>query len=147
MDVRFSLALPRAAYTVPVMRRVVGDTLRALGVAEECLDDILIASSEACTNVVDHGVSAHGYELNVLIRDSCCILEIVNEGSGFDLSRVPPAAPDAESGRGIALMRALVDDVSFVRDDGARMAVCLEKRVRWRDDRPGELVGAVSRAS
>ncbi|NED49933.1 ATP-binding protein, partial [Micromonospora aurantiaca] len=45
MDMRFSLALPRDALSIPVIRRVVGDTLRGLGVSEDCVDDVLVATS------------------------------------------------------------------------------------------------------
>jgi len=40
---------------IDVMRRVLGDTLRGLGVDEESVYDILLAATEACTNVLTHG--------------------------------------------------------------------------------------------
>ena len=44
------------------MRQVLGDTLRGIGVNEESVDDILLAATEACTNVVLHaGQSAPAY--------------------------------------------------------------------------------------
>ena len=36
------------------MRQVLGDTLRRLGVKEDSVADILLAASEACTNVIRH---------------------------------------------------------------------------------------------
>ncbi|MEO5873698.1 MAG: ATP-binding protein, partial [Streptosporangiaceae bacterium] len=59
---KFSLALPREAMSVPVIRRVLGDALRGLGVSEDCISDILVAASEACTNVVRHSTMAE-YEV------------------------------------------------------------------------------------
>ncbi len=47
MGIEFSLAMPRDAIGIPMVRRVVGDTLRSLGVTEECVADILLATSEA----------------------------------------------------------------------------------------------------
>ena len=55
VDVRFCLMFPREALSVPVMRRVLGDTLRRLGVDEDCIGDLLLAVTEACTNVLQHG--------------------------------------------------------------------------------------------
>ena len=52
MDVRFCLVFPRETISVPVMRRVLGDTLSRLGVDEECIADLLLAVTEACTNVL-----------------------------------------------------------------------------------------------
>ncbi|MFD0854750.1 ATP-binding protein, partial [Actinomadura adrarensis] len=51
---KFSLALPREALSIPVIRRVLGEALRGLGVSEDCVADILVATSEACTNVIQH---------------------------------------------------------------------------------------------
>ena len=48
-----------------------------------------------------------------------------------------------ESGRGLAIMRACVDDVTLRTDPGVGTVVSLEKRMAWRDDallaRPAEL--------
>ena len=54
-DVKFCLVFRCEAVSVPVMRRVLGDTLRGLGVDEESVYDILLATTEACTNVLMHG--------------------------------------------------------------------------------------------
>jgi hypothetical protein len=47
-----------------------------------------------------------------------------------------------ESGRGLAIMRACVDDVTLSTDPGVGTVVSLEKRMAWRDDallgRPAE---------
>jgi hypothetical protein len=46
------------------------------------------------------------------------------------------------SGRGLAIMRACVDDVTLSTDPGVGTVVSLEKRMAWRDDgllaRPAE---------
>ena len=41
-----------------------------------------------------------------------------------------------ESGRGLAIMRACVDDVTLSSGPGMGTVVCLEKRMAWRDDAP-----------
>ena len=53
-DVKFCLVFQCEAVSVPVMRRVLGDTLRRVGVDEESVYDILLAATEACTNVLRH---------------------------------------------------------------------------------------------
>jgi len=42
-DVEFCLVFPGEALSVPVMRRVLGDTLSRLGMDERCVGDILLA--------------------------------------------------------------------------------------------------------
>jgi hypothetical protein len=41
-----------------------------------------------------------------------------------------------ESGRGLAIMRACVDDVTLSSGPGLGTVVSLEKRMAWRDDAP-----------
>ena len=41
-----------------------------------------------------------------------------------------------ESGRGLAIMRACVDDVTLSSGPGMGTVVSLEKRMAWRDDAP-----------
>lgn len=130
---RFSLALPHEALSVPVIRRVVGDALRGLGVTEDCVADILVAASEACTNVIQHARASGDYEVSGYVDDGICALKIMDWGSG------PRPAPQdrgvlAESGRGIKIMRALVDDLSIDSSPDRGTVVHLEKRLTWRDE-------------
>ena len=141
MDMRFSLALPRDALSIPVIRRVVGDALRGIGVSEDCVDDVLVAASEACTNVVQHARSTGEYEVTAHVDDGFCMLKIMDWGRGPRPAPVP-APPDrgvlSESGRGIKIMRALVDDLDIDSSPDRGTVVHLRKRLTWRD---GALIG------
>ena len=69
--------------SVPVMRRVLGDTLRGLGVDEEAVYDILLAATEACTNVLQHsGRDAPGYAVVASVGAVGCQVEVADEGIG-----------------------------------------------------------------
>ncbi len=87
MNVKFCLAFPCEAVSVPVMRRVLGDTLRNLGVVDECVGDILVAVTEACTNVLRHGGSARRYEVVTNVGPGGCLVEVVDSGQGFSPRR------------------------------------------------------------
>jgi serine/threonine-protein kinase RsbW len=130
---KFSLALPREALSVPVIRRVLGDALRGLGVSEDCVADILVAASEACTNVVQHARVTGEYEVMGYVDDNMCVLKIIDWGRGL---RTTPGEPGilSESGRGIRIMRALVDDLSIDSAPGEGTVVRLRKRLTWRDE-------------
>lgn len=129
---KFSLALPREELSVPVIRRVLGDALRGLGVSEDCVDDILVAASEACTNVVRHSTTLE-YEVTGCIDDETCVLHITDHGTGLRLPAVRPVEELAESGRGLDIMSALVDDlVLTTTPDGVRVE--LRKRLTWHDE-------------
>src|SRR4051812_45430605 len=107
--------LPRDSLSVPVARRVLNASMRTLGVAEDCLTDIEIALTEACTNVLDHAADGDEDAAGAGVDDRYCVIEVVDPGRGFDADRLDQAEadPSAEEGRGIQLIRALVDRVHF----------------------------------
>jgi serine/threonine-protein kinase RsbW len=131
---KFSLDLPRETLSVPVIRRILGDTLRGLGVSEACVADILVAISEACTNVVQHADATSRYEVIAGIDRGECVLKIVDRGQGFTGEAEESVHPDSESGRGITIMKALVDDVSFDSRPDSGTVVYLQKRLSWQDE-------------
>ena len=138
------LALPRDGLSVPVVRRVLKQALHALGIDPVVTSDIEVALTEACTNVLDHAADGEEYEVRAAINGSECCIEVIDTGRGFDHGShgFAEAASGAESGRGIQLMRALVDQVSFTsRNEGT--VVHLEKRLSWTEDAPiARLAGA-----
>ena len=138
MEVKLTLALPRDAYSVPVARRVLKSSLTALGVREGVISDIELALTEACTNVLDHAADSDEYELSAGIDGQVCVIEVVDRGAGFDgsLAGLSDAEDSAEGGRGIQLMRALVDRVTFTSRPAAGTVVHLEKELEWDDDAP-----------
>jgi len=201
VDVRFCLMFPRESLSVPVMRRVLGDTLSRLGVDEDCISDLLLAVTEACTNVLQHGGPSHRYEVVASIGRGGCLVEVLDSGRGFDpgrlaVGRLPVqlsprharfrrrqpvlaahtgqpavvrlAAPTAlhaarsrfsrsrrslddetiaqlpESGRGLAIMRACVDNVTLSSGPGRGTVVSLRKRIEWRADAPAAGLPAAS---
>ena len=116
METSLSLRLPRDEASVPLVRHLCGAALRKLRVHEDCVTDVEVAITEACTNVVKHSSGHDEYDVKVEIDGRTCEISVSDAGLGFDHATHPAelAHPSAESGRGIALMRALVDNVRFV---------------------------------
>jgi serine/threonine-protein kinase RsbW len=143
-DAKFGLIFRCERLSVPMMRRVLGDTLRGLGVDEDSVYDILLAATEACTNVLQHsGRDAPGYAVVTSVGPVGCQVEVADEGIGGafpDPGRPePPALPIAqlpESGRGLAVMRACVDNVTFDSSPGRGTVVTLRKHLHWSQDAP-----------
>jgi anti-sigma regulatory factor (Ser/Thr protein kinase) len=229
-DVRFCLVLPREALSVPVMRRVLGGTLLGFGADEDCVADILLAASEACTNVLKHGGRSGEYEVSASVGKNACLLEIadgtsargprparhpdvrrmraasktitrvrhiangiptvhgpvVSNGSGNTAdggtvlaeaeaeaeaevqgeaeaeaevqdevtSEVPatsPAEPDVgslqESGRGLTIMRACMDDLTMRGTRGRGTVVSMRKQITWAPTVTGRHAGGTRPAS
>jgi serine/threonine-protein kinase RsbW len=137
------LSLPRERRSVPVARHLVRAALRTLGVDADCTHDVEVALSEACTNVLQHGDPAADYELRLQLNAERCRLRVVEVGRGAAgaFAQQPPGrAPDgeAEHGRGLLVMRALVDRVGFRRLAGAGSVVSLEKRLTSAGAQPGD---------
>jgi len=134
-EVRFCLVFERELLSVPVMRRVLGDTLRNIGVNEDSVADILLAATEACTNVVLHaGQSAPAYTVAATVDTGACRVEVTDAGEGCPRRKRGRMCRDselAESGRGFAIMRAYVDAVSLHSTPGEGTHVVLDKRIRW----------------
>lgn len=137
MEISLSLRLPRDEASVPLVRHLCGDALRKLRVEDECVSDVEVAITEACTNVVKHSSgSPDEYNVKIVIDGRCCEISVSDAGSGFDdtTGKGEPAHPSAESGRGITLMRALVDNVKFVSRPADGTIVHLVKTLRLDGD-------------
>jgi serine/threonine-protein kinase RsbW len=146
-DVKFCLMFRCETLSVPVMRRVLGDTLRGLGVDEESVYDLLLAATEACTNVLQHGGrEVRQYTVVTSLGAVGCQVEVADEGVGTALRRTKwrrrpaereiPVAQLPESGRGLAVMQACVDDVTLNSSPERGTVVTLRKHIRWSQDAP-----------
>nr|WP_242677183.1 ATP-binding protein [Streptomonospora litoralis] len=111
------------------MRDFLGEALRTTGVCADCRFTILLAASEACANAVDHGEPSTAYQVTARIHGDTCVLEVAHRGPGFDPARVPLPDLEAESGRGILLMRQMMEDVSIIAEDDGTVRVRLSKRL------------------
>lgn len=131
MQINLSLCLPRDALTIPVARHICRHALEDLGIDESCRVDIEIALTEACANVLKHSGGDDQYEVRVSVEDDVCVLRVVDTGRGFDSSSLVDAEASAESGRGIAMMRALVDRVKLESKPEVGTVVHLEKRLGY----------------
>ena len=144
-DVKFCLMFWCETLSVPVMRRVLGDTLRGLGVDEESVYDLLLAATEACTNVLQHGGrEVRQYAVITSLGAVGCQVEVADEGAGLrrtkwrrrPAERETPIAQLPESGRGLAVMRACVDNVTLDTSPRRGTVVTLRKDIRWSQDAP-----------
>jgi serine/threonine-protein kinase RsbW len=135
--ITFSLSLPRDEASVPVVRRLCKNALDDLGVHDTCVSDIELAVTEACTNVLRHAEGTpNAYETTIEIDHHDCSIDVIDSGAGFDASGLGHQEPQvtAESGRGIHLIRALVDSVEFITLPDSGTMVHLEKRLVFDSD-------------
>ena len=109
-----------------------------LGVVEGCIEQIELAVTEACTNALRHVEETdHEYEVSVTVDETNCDIRLVDAaGRIFDHASHghTEAHPDAESGRGIFLMRAMVDELKFVSEPEHGSVVHLVKHLELTED-------------
>lgn len=131
-----AVCLPHEAETVGLIRAIVKTALRSFRVTGECIDDICLALSEACTNVIDHALLGDEYEVRVQIDERTCALSVKNTGYGFDAATLRGVMPDPSSprGRGVAIMRALMDEVDFDSGEHTGTIVYLVKALTIEPD-------------
>ena len=132
MEVKLELQLPRDEASIPVVRHLCRNALNGIGVDGDCGSDIEVALSEACTNALKHGGSGVEYMVRVALDERHCVIMVLDTGEGFD-GRSSRPDPGAEQGRGVELMRALVDRVNFQADGEAGTIVRLEKDLAFQE--------------
>ena len=138
MNLEFVVGLPRDAETVGIVRSVVANALRSFGVTPECVDDIRLALSEACTNVIEHAAADDEYEVRLKLDETHCAISVRNTGIGFDATALAGVMPDVSSprGRGVAIMRAVMDRVEFGSQPEAGTIVHLIKTLSVNSSSP-----------
>lgn len=118
--------IPSSPEYIAIVRLVVASVASARrALADERVDDLKLAVSEACTNAIEANRSLDpALAVHVEVWESPDRLEVCIEdsGPGFDPDNVVSPPPftdpkrlDFERGLGIPLIRALVDNAAFVR--------------------------------
>jgi serine/threonine-protein kinase RsbW len=129
------LSLPAERISTTQARAFVRRTAHDAGFGPESLADIELAVGEAVTNAVLHGHSRSGpTTISVLVEFSHpgLTVEVRDNGSGFDPGQIHQADyadAEAQTGRGLMLIRALMDHVELRRDRSG-MTIRMERRLR-----------------
>ena len=135
MEVRFIVSLTREPKSVPLARRLCDLTLSTLGCDPECVRDLKLAVTEACSNVIEHAHASERYQLEFTVEGDVCSLHIIDAGMGFEPAekRPSPPHPTAENGRGLHLIGLLVDEATFDSTPERGTVVRMVKRLHLVD--------------
>ncbi len=116
------LKLESTIDTIDAAELIVEGLARKGGFDDEQIDSLTMAVRETVANAVTHGNKYSGQKsvhLAVRLDSNGLKIKVRDEGEGFDLQDVPDPTDPANllkaSGRGLLLMRALVDDVTVRR--------------------------------
>lgn len=110
----------------PVVRDIVAMCREAGFSDRHCGLNVPVATTEALTNAMlsgNRGEQQLAVAVAVEVSVTCLVVEVADQGRGFDLAACEHSPDDAdwferEDGRGIFLMRALMDRVENTCTDG-----------------------------
>jgi serine/threonine-protein kinase RsbW len=124
-DVR--LSLPARPENVAVVRHVLGAFAEALDLPDPVIEDMRLAVTEACTNVVRHAyIGDEPGTIDILIRPVDDMLQIVVSDHGRGIG---PNRDTAGPGLGLPLIAALAHSVEIedAPSAGSRLAMSFRR--------------------
>jgi serine/threonine-protein kinase RsbW len=123
---RFERSLPLDVSVLPGARHQLSEFLRELHLERDIVDSVLLCVQEACKNAIRFSGSSRGIDLSVTLEDGALYTVVRDYGGGFDPSRQTDDAPDPllDSGRGLFLIRALMDRVEILGSAGTEVRMC-----------------------
>ena len=110
----FEHRLSRSMAAVSVSRGLLREWLVHVPVDPEAVHDLLLAATELCANAVQHATwERSGVVLRARTDGGDVMIEVEDDGEGltWPLLALEPPDPEAESGRGLWLVRTFTDDV------------------------------------
>ncbi|MDX6682403.1 MAG: serine/threonine-protein kinase RsbW [Solirubrobacteraceae bacterium] len=105
------ITLPAHEDSLVLLRHVVRGFREAYGVAPATMDDIVLAVSEAATNVVVHAYGRRGGTITVVARSEDGVLQILVRDHGQGIA-APADTPLL--GHGLALMEHVAETLEIV---------------------------------
>ncbi len=131
---RISMTLESELPSVERVEETAERLAQRAGFDEDTVSHIAMVAREATVNAVLHGNKYNKQKhvsANFLLTEEALTIEIADQGDGLDPDQCPdPRDPEnllRTSGRGIFLMRALMDEVHF-RQLSPGMQITLVKR-------------------
>ena len=111
--------------------------LKKLGLNKDQLADIAISVTEVVNNAIVHGNKNNPQKkvtLRLIADESSIKIEVEDDGEGFDLDSLPCPITEEnllkEVGRGIFILRSLMDKVDFIFKKEGGTVVCLTKYLK-----------------
>jgi serine/threonine-protein kinase RsbW len=128
------LTIPAKPEYITLGRLALSGIARVRPVTAEALGDLKLALTEACTNSVKHAYDESGGTVGITyeLYEDRLVVEVVDEGEGFehDANGGTPGDALGESGLGLAIIRAVADDLEIADRDGGGASLRFVKHLR-----------------
>lgn len=115
------LQLPGKPQYVSTVRMVIASLANSAGFDVEAIEDMKVAVSEACTNVVCHGAGDEElYEVTFELTDEQFCISVQDQGEGYDMNQYQEPNLDCpkEGGLGLFIIQTLMDEVESTSEPG-----------------------------
>lgn len=121
------LNVPGKPEYVAMVRLAVSSVAGNAGFDIEAIEDIKVAVSEACNNVVCHCNSY--YEVSCLLNTDKLEIRVKDDGCGYEKAnyKEPSKEYPKEGGLGIFIIRALMDEVDIKTQIGTGTSITMIK--------------------
>lgn len=113
------LSIPAKAEYITLSRLALAGLSRVRPLSGDVLADLKLALTEACSNSVRHAYDDDGGHVAISfeLRDDRLVIEVSDDGSGFDSESAGRNGEDGEEltegGLGIAIIRSIADEVEI----------------------------------
>jgi serine/threonine-protein kinase RsbW len=118
------LTIPARAEYITLCRLALTGIARVRSLSDELLADLKLALTEAASNSVRHAYGedrAGVVEISYELLPDRLVIEVIDEGAGFDPAEAEGAPEElSEGGLGIAIIRAIADEVEIGRQPGGK---------------------------
>ena len=120
------LAMPAKAEYLILVRLALAGIAREVPMSESALADLKLAVTEVCGNVVRHAYGDGSGEVRVTFEVTPDAIEVAveDDGTGLAIDHVPDVVrldeEPAEAGMGLAIIRAVMDELVVKQGAGAR---------------------------
>ena len=113
---------------VSIIRLTTSGIANKVGFCLDDIEDLKVAISEACTNAIKHSLEDRFTIIYTMIENGLTI-EIIDNGNGYDTSSInePDIENLKESGMGLFIIEALMDEVSIESQEGKGTSIKMTK--------------------
>ncbi|WMN07816.1 ATP-binding protein [Marivirga arenosa] len=118
-----SISIPSLSENIRIVESFIDNAKERFSLDDDIYGNIMIAVTESVNNAIIHGNDGNkdkNVYLSLNMEENTITFNISDEGQGFDYNSLPdPTAPeniDKPGGRGIFLMKALSDELSFEQE-------------------------------
>lgn len=135
MDENIVVEIPSDYKYLNLVDKITTELSEVSGFERKAADEIAISIIEACTNAIEHGNKCCPAEVVKIVYrlfGERLAIDVYDHGEGFDFESYLNSIPDPQDithyrGRGLYIMKNMMDELKFEIIPGVGMKVTLEK--------------------